>query len=236
MEARARAAVARLQELQQQPPSAPAAEQRRCSKRRRGRNGDDQSHVAARPAHGRHDDRRGRARGRTRSSRRPRPSRAKPVRPSGCASKVRSRRCWPAATSSSPTSTNSTSSWRLSVNGSRPSPTDLNDITTRVGNGLGPMRQPQLSASNTDHSGEVAAPAEGSLEPNDGEEEADVAELIDQVSSTDVAESAVDDARGQPLAVHHRRTTPVSARPGLGPPTLAVDNRPRRAGRRPRSV
>ena len=35
---------------------------------------------------------------------------------------------------------------------------DLNDVTTRVGNGLGPMRRPQLSASDSDHSGEVAAP------------------------------------------------------------------------------
>ena len=30
---------------------------------------------------------------------------------------------------------------------------DLNDVTTRVGKGLGPMRRPQLSASDSDHSG-----------------------------------------------------------------------------------
>jgi cell division initiation protein len=45
---------------------------------------------------------------------------------------------------------------------------DLNDVTTRVGKGLGPMRRPQLSAADSDHS---------------SVDEPDVAELIEQVGS-----------------------------------------------------
>jgi DivIVA domain-containing protein len=72
---------------------------------------------------------------------------------------------------------------------------DLNDVTTRVGKGLGPMRRPQLSASDSDHSGEIAAasvadaddavagPAGGTLEGDDAVDEPDVAELIEQVGS-----------------------------------------------------
>jgi DivIVA domain-containing protein len=58
---------------------------------------------------------------------------------------------------------------------------DLTDVSSRVGNGLGEMHPPQLSASDSDHSGEVAAP------PSDVEvadDEPDVAELIEQVGAT----------------------------------------------------
>ena len=74
---------------------------------------------------------------------------------------------------------------------------DLNEITTRVGNGLGVMRRPQLSASDSDHSGEVAAPDDGVPETGDAEDEADVAELIEQVghegAADEPAELPVDD-------------------------------------------
>jgi DivIVA domain-containing protein len=65
---------------------------------------------------------------------------------------------------------------------------DLNNIITRVGSGLGPMRPPQLSASDSDHSGEVAGPVDGGLGDDDGEDEADVAELIEQVGGASGAE------------------------------------------------
>jgi DivIVA domain-containing protein len=55
---------------------------------------------------------------------------------------------------------------------------ELNDVTTRVGSGLAAMRRPQLSASDSDHTDAVAA----------GEEEADVAELIEQVANSDSGE------------------------------------------------
>jgi DivIVA domain-containing protein len=70
--------------------------------------------------------------------------------------------------------------------------TDLNEITTRVGNGLGAMRRPQLSASDSDHSGEVAAPDVGEPEASEGEDEADVAELIEQVGTTNTDEPAAE--------------------------------------------
>ena len=60
---------------------------------------------------------------------------------------------------------------------------ELNDVTTRVGSGLGPMRRPQLSASNTDHSGEIEAPSAGAEELDDPSDEPDVAELIEQVGT-----------------------------------------------------
>jgi DivIVA domain-containing protein len=52
---------------------------------------------------------------------------------------------------------------------------ELNDVTSRVGSGLAPMRRPQLSASDSDHMVEVI----------ETEEEADVAELIEQVGNSD---------------------------------------------------
>jgi hypothetical protein len=55
---------------------------------------------------------------------------------------------------------------------------ELNDVTSRVGNGLATMRRPQLSASDNDHMVEVVEP----------EEEADVAELIEQVGNSDSGE------------------------------------------------
>jgi cell division initiation protein len=69
--------------------------------------------------------------------------------------------------------------------------TDLNEITERVGNGLGAMRRPQLSASDSDHSGEVAAP-DGLPEASDGEDEPDVAELIEQVGHGGAADEAAE--------------------------------------------
>jgi DivIVA domain-containing protein len=69
---------------------------------------------------------------------------------------------------------------------------DLNDVTTRVGKGLGPMRRPQLSASDSDHSGEIvgtsvddadAGTADGTVVVDDAVDEPDVAELIEQVGS-----------------------------------------------------
>jgi DivIVA domain-containing protein len=69
---------------------------------------------------------------------------------------------------------------------------DLNDVTTRVGKGLGPMRRPQLSASDSDHSGEIVAAsvddgdagtAGGTVVGDDAVDEPDVAELIEQVGN-----------------------------------------------------
>ena len=58
---------------------------------------------------------------------------------------------------------------------------DLNDVTTRVGKGLGPMRRPQLSASDSDHSPEIAGAVDDTSA--DAVDEPDVAELIEQVGS-----------------------------------------------------
>jgi DivIVA domain-containing protein len=71
---------------------------------------------------------------------------------------------------------------------------DLTNVTTRVGNGLGPLRRPQLSASDSDHSGELETPGDGAVQPDDAEDEADVAELIEQVGH----EGAVDEAAELP--------------------------------------
>jgi DivIVA domain-containing protein len=60
--------------------------------------------------------------------------------------------------------------------------TTLTEVSSRVGNGLGTMRRPQLSASDADHSGETALP-DGASGGSDDDEEADVAELIEQVGS-----------------------------------------------------
>jgi DivIVA domain-containing protein len=69
---------------------------------------------------------------------------------------------------------------------------DLNDVTTRVGKGLGPMRRPQLSASDSNHSGEIVAAsvddgdagtAGGPVVGDDAVDEPDVAELIEQVGN-----------------------------------------------------
>ncbi len=70
---------------------------------------------------------------------------------------------------------------------------DLNDVTTRVGKGLGPMRRPQLSASDSDHAGEIVAAsvddgdagaAGGTVVGDDAVDEPDVAELIEQVGNS----------------------------------------------------
>jgi len=56
---------------------------------------------------------------------------------------------------------------------------ELTSITGRVVNGLAPMRRPQLSAS--DHSGEQARPAADELPPSaEDEDDIDVSSLIDQ--------------------------------------------------------
>jgi DivIVA domain-containing protein len=73
---------------------------------------------------------------------------------------------------------------------------ELNEVTGRVGSGLGPMRRPQLSASDSAHVGDVAAPSdtaggdEGSPEVEEVEDEADVAELIEQVGNAAGDDSA----------------------------------------------
>jgi DivIVA domain-containing protein len=61
---------------------------------------------------------------------------------------------------------------------------ELSDITTRVPNGLAPMRRPQLSAS--DHSGEVEAPAGDDAAATDDadEDDVDVSSLIDEVQAS----------------------------------------------------
>ncbi len=57
---------------------------------------------------------------------------------------------------------------------------ELGSITTRVANGLAPMRRPQLSAS--DHSGEVEAATDFAVERDDetDDDEVDVSSLIDE--------------------------------------------------------
>ena len=57
---------------------------------------------------------------------------------------------------------------------------ELGSITTRVANGLAPMRRPQLSAS--DHSGEVEVPPDFAAERDDDtdDDDVDVSSLIDE--------------------------------------------------------
>jgi DivIVA domain-containing protein len=76
----------------------------------------------------------------------------------------------------------------------------LNDVTTRVGNGLGPMRRPQLSASDSEHGGAVAPPDGGPGVETGDDEEADVAELIEQVGG-----SQESDADAAPAVEGERR-------------------------------
>ena len=162
MEARARAAVARLQELSQQarradgrrapaehvarrpstrprrsaaPCCSPSARPTRPSPRRRPRPTGARSPPAARQA--RRQARRGG----------PRRGAAGPASPSGCRSRARSRRCWPGATSSSPTSTTSSSTSSPSGSASPRSPAELTALVQRVPAGLGDMRRPLLSAA-----------------------------------------------------------------------------------------
>jgi DivIVA domain-containing protein len=71
---------------------------------------------------------------------------------------------------------------------------ELNDVTSRVGNGLAAMRRPQLSASDSDHAVDVGTAAGEAAATGPYEEEADVAELIEQVGNSDSAEApALDD-------------------------------------------
>lgn len=67
---------------------------------------------------------------------------------------------------------------------------ELNDVTSRVGNGLATMRRPQLSASDSDHTPEVATAAAEAVASGPYEEEADVAELIEQVGNSGGEEHA----------------------------------------------
>ena len=170
MEARARAAVARLQELSQQPaegaeaggepaevrPTVDEAETISRTLLLAQRTAD--THGRRGPGRGRPGARRGPRRGRVRprrrprrrrpaSSRRPGPRPAGPASPSGCRSRARCRPCSPGATSSSPTSTTSSSTSSPSASASsRPSPT-LTDLVQRVPGGLADMRRPLLSAA-----------------------------------------------------------------------------------------
>jgi DivIVA domain-containing protein len=70
---------------------------------------------------------------------------------------------------------------------------ELNDVTTRVGNGLATMRRPQLSASDSDHMVEVA----------EAEDEPDVAELIEQVGNSDGGEEHAEAAALEPGDERH---------------------------------
>jgi DivIVA domain-containing protein len=76
--------------------------------------------------------------------------------------------------------------------------TELGGITSRIANGLAPMRRPQLSASDADHGDEVAAtPDAPAPAPDDDAADAvpeddtggvDVGTLIDQAQESDVGE------------------------------------------------
>lgn len=73
---------------------------------------------------------------------------------------------------------------------------ELTSVTSRVANGLAPMRRPQLSAS--DHSGDQSRPADDELPPADEEDDLDVSSLIDQTreagdTTTPVERPAPDD-------------------------------------------
>jgi DivIVA domain-containing protein len=67
---------------------------------------------------------------------------------------------------------------------------ELTSITGRVVNGLAPMRRPQLSAS--DHSGDQARPAQDEMPPADDEDDLDVSSLIDQTREAGDTTSPVD--------------------------------------------
>jgi len=70
---------------------------------------------------------------------------------------------------------------------------ELGSITTRVSNGLAPMRRPQLSAS--DHSGEVEVPAEVVADDDgDDTDDVDVSSLIDQAREAGDTTSPVERA------------------------------------------
>ena len=78
---------------------------------------------------------------------------------------------------------------------------ELGSITTRVANGLAPMRRPQLSAS--DHSGEVEVPTDFAAERDDetDDDEVDVSSLIDEAhvagdTTSPVERPDADDAGG----------------------------------------
>lgn len=60
---------------------------------------------------------------------------------------------------------------------------ELGDVTSRVANGLAPMRRPQLSAS--DHSGEDDQPgvAEPTIAGDDDDDDVDVSSLIDETQA-----------------------------------------------------
>ena len=111
--------------------------------------------------------------------------------------------------------------------------TALNDVSERVGDGLGPMRRPQLSASDNDHSGETAVPTEAATTGVD-DDEPDVAALIEQVGSADSADDGATDNEGDgrhalftadephyaatPWSTPARRSHPAPENGGHGPP------------------
>ena len=169
MEARARAAVAKLQEVSQQVTSgdrAPAPSPTASDERRR----DDQPHAAARPAHRRHHRRRGQHRGRGDHRRRP------ATRPTD-GHRQRARR-WPTSCSTRPAleARRAAEAERIKAENEvqallarrdflladvdhleqylgaqrerlRDAAVQLQDLVERVPGGLGEMRRPLLSAS-----------------------------------------------------------------------------------------
>jgi DivIVA domain-containing protein len=86
---------------------------------------------------------------------------------------------------------------------------DLTDVTTRVGNGLGELRRPQLSASDSDHSGELTVPADGATD-DEVDVEPDVAELIEQVGGASAGEGG-ESVEDQPPSDEERRHTLFTA-------------------------
>lgn len=67
---------------------------------------------------------------------------------------------------------------------------ELGSITTRVTNGIAPMRRPQLSAS--DHSGEVEIPADSAVGGEYDDDDVDVSSLIDEARVAGDTTSPVD--------------------------------------------
>ena len=197
MEARARAAVARLQELQQQAPSAPAPEESAVQVPAAGRDETETISrtllLAQRTADATVAEAEREANEIVESAKveSRKAGEAERVRVEGEVQALLARRDFLESDVDQLDQFLATQRDRITAVA-----TDLSDITARVGNGLGPLRPPQLSASNTDHSGEVAAPPSGALEATEGEEEADVAELIEQVSNADEADAGGDDSEG----------------------------------------
>lgn len=94
----------------------------------------------------------------------------------------------------------------------------LGEVTSRIANGLAPMRRPQLSASDAEHWGDVTESAEtaesvGEHEQQTGDDtdEADVAELIEQAKQTESGDQADSDDEPPPDGGDDQRHTLFAA-------------------------